>query len=133
MEKVNLQVFIEDLEETILRLHNQFRNWEEKYDQFKKIRKFLSEPGAKEFTPEIQEEMETYDRYRFYKGKFYAYYHVLNNLGSDVIPVLKRLRGIEMTSSIVIEKKAHYTEVMGHFDTDEWLAIKNQEPKVENN
>ena len=122
--KNNPQVFIEDLEETILRLHTHMRQQEEQYDQFKKVKKFFSKTGLKLYDKKLQQEIEAKRGYDYYQGKFYAYYWVLENFNSDVIPILKRLRGIEMTGNMVWERKAHYSGITGHFDTDEYLAKK---------
>lgn len=113
MNPKNVQIFVEDLEETLLRLHNQLRNWEEKYDQFQKKSFFKK-----------KEMQEDFRRYTYYQGKFYAYYYVLLRFGSSVPSVLKRLRGIEMTSSIVTESKMHYTEIYGHFPSKAFLNVK---------
>ncbi len=108
-----LKIFVEDLEETMLRLHVQLRAWEEQYDQFKKVPSKLSK------------ERKTYEdirhKYVYYQGKFYAYFHTLLKLGSDVPSVIGRLRGVHMTSSVVWEEKGHYTEIYGHFKTDQYL------------
>lgn len=107
--------FIEDLEETELRLHTYLRRLEEDYDQFKK-------------RPLLKKRKE-YDKakknYIYYKGKFYAYYSVLESLGSDVPKVLTRLRGIiSPRHNELMETKMHYSEVSGHFPTDEYLEFK---------
>ena len=112
-EENKVKIFVEDLEETILRLHVQLRNWEEQYDQFRKKPRL----DRKQFNI-------IHARYVYYQGKFYAYYHVLLHLGSDVPKVLTRLRGIKMTSAVVTESKAHYTEIYGHFPSKELLEIK---------
>lgn len=111
-----VKIFVEDLEETILRLHVQLRAWEEECDQWKKVPYLKREKRAML--------LDRHQKYVYYKGKFYAYYHTLLKLGSDVPRVLQRLRGIEMTSSVVAESKMHYTEIYGHFPTVQSLESK---------
>lgn len=104
-----LKIFIEDLEETILRLHVQLRGWEEEYDQFKK------QPILKD----RENFKKAFRQYVYYHGKFYAYYFVLDKLGSDVPKILQRLRGIEIINNTAWELKAHYSEIFGHFPTNQ--------------
>jgi len=119
------QIFVEDLEETILRLHVWFRELEEENDQFKKAKKFLGKIGVKRYSKDLQKEMRQYEKYLYYRGKFYAYHYVLESFGSSVAPVLTRLRGITSPKhNVLMETKAHYSEVKGHFDTDEFLKAK---------
>ncbi len=127
----SIQIFIEDLEETVLRLHTYMRGIEEPYDQFKEKKKFLRQTGTKKLSEKIQKEMKAWDEYHYYRGKFYAYLFVLDKLGSDVPKILERLRGLKWVGNTVFESKAHYSEVYGHFDTD---AIKSNQkfPKVGN-
>ena len=108
------KVFIEDLEETELRLHTFLRSVEERYDQFKKKPKRFDKKGWEEYN-------ESRRQYTYYQGKFYAYFFVLEKMGSNVPSVLRRLRGIGMTSSKCWETKMHYTEVYGHFPSDDFL------------
>jgi methionine synthase II (cobalamin-independent) len=108
-----VKIFVEDLEETMLRLHVQLRAWEEQYDQFKKIPSKFSK-GRKDYE-------EIKQHYTYYQGKFYAYFHTLLKLGSTVPILISNLRGVHMTSSVVWEEKAHYTERYGHFKTDQYL------------
>ncbi len=114
MDKDKIRIFVEDLEETELRLHTYLRDLEEKFDQFKKRPIFKKK---KEFD-------ESFRKYTYYQGKFYAYYFVLEKLGSDIPKVLQRLRGIVMNSRYVFEMKAHYTEIYGHFPTEKALKLK---------
>lgn len=107
--------FVEDLEEAELRLHTYLRRLEEDWDQFK-------------YRP-ILKKREEYDKakkeYIYYKGKFYAYYYVLESLGSDVPKVLQRLRGImSPRHNELMETKMYYSEIKGHFPTDEYLKFK---------
>jgi hypothetical protein len=110
-----LRVLQEDLEEIIIRLHYQLRQWEEDYDQWKKNPRFGEQKKKRDLT---------YDQYRYYEGKFYAYFFVLEHLGSGLPRILTRLRGIEFKGNQVIETKMHYTEIYGHFESDKVLRAK---------
>ena len=111
------KIFVEDLEETLLRLHTWFRDLEEKNDQFKKAKKFLEKSGIKRYNEELKKEMDLYHQYIYYQGKLYGYLFVLGQLGSDVPKIIERLRGIMSPGpNMMMETKAHYSEVKGHFD-----------------
>ena len=115
LEKIN--IFKEDLEETILRLHTYLRSIEEEYDQFKK-RPVWNKEKKINFDKRKKE-------YIYYKGKFYAYLYVLNQLESDVPKIIERLRGItDYDDNTMIETKMYYSEIKGHFPTQEYLKIK---------
>lgn len=124
----DLQQFVEGLEETILRLHTWFRELEEKYRQFRWAKKFCRNQGIKiKLGEDKRKEMKDFLEYRYYVGKFYAYFYVLEQLGSDVPKVLERLRGIVKAGhNEIMETKMHYTEVKGHFETDEYKTRKNK-------
>ena len=127
--KEDLQRLVEDLEETVLRLHVNARDWEERYDQFKKSRN-LAKKGIinfKKVDDTLRDELEHSRLYTFYKGKIMAYMYVLEELGSEVPQIINRLRGVKKKDdNSVIESKMHYTERKGHFASDDFKNWKKQ-------
>jgi hypothetical protein len=116
MELKDIKILIDDMEEVILRVHTHLRAKEEEWDQFKKKPLFDKEKREK-FSRD-------YKNYVFYKGKFYAYWWILKKLGSKVPVILENLRGIEIIGNEAVEKKSHYSEIYGHFDSYEYLNKK---------
>lgn len=127
-----LQAFVEDVEETVLRLHVNARNWEEKYDQFKKSNGLIlkGKINIRHIDDAMREELKFKGEYTYYQGKLMAYIYVLENLGSEVPCLIERLRGIkQVAGNQMIETKAHYSEVKGHFDTEQWKEWKKRHGK----
>ncbi len=128
--KEDLQRFVEDLEETVLRLHVNARGVEEQFDQFKKSNGLRKKKtiNIKHVDDQLRKELEARDEYGYYQGKMMAYMFVLENLGSEIPTTIGRLRGImQVRHNMMMETKAHYSEIKGHFETDmfkKWKAKK---------
>jgi hypothetical protein len=126
MKKENeIKSLIEDLEETVLRFHTWFRDEEEKNDQFKKVKAFFKKKGVRVINESLAKEIIAYHEYLYFRGKLYAYLYILKEAKSDVAEVIYRLRGIILKdSNTMMETKAHYSGIKGHFDTDDYLEFK---------
>ena len=94
IKEKNGMKFIEELEETVLRLHVNGRRLESENKNFKKIINKIEKQGYSILTPKDKIEMSIYKDYKYYEGKEMAYIYCLEQFGyKDVPNLISRLRG----------------------------------------
>ncbi len=77
MKENKKQIWQEDLEETVLRIHVELRRLEIRYKYFAKIKEKIEKPRISLMTKKDKIQLSEWGEYRFYQGKMYAYFYFL--------------------------------------------------------
>lgn len=95
MKKEQYNKLIEELEQTVLRLHVDEIRVRGENKQFAKIIKIIEKKGESNISQQDKIMLSIWgDRYRYYFGKMMAYIYCLEQLGAPTVPnLISRLRG----------------------------------------
>ena len=111
-EEVRREKLINELEETVVRLHYYLRCAEEKEGRrFRRIREKIGKKGVGFLGQRDKADLIAWEAYKYYQGKFYAYLFVLQGLGQmELFNVIKRIRGLKYTENEIHETKFYPAE-----------------------
>lgn len=101
------QKLIEELEETVIRLHAYLRRLDNENKRFSVIKGKIEKKGPSIFTQKQKIETSLWGEERYFHGKMMAYMFVLDQLGHKDLPkIIQRLRGMKQISEAkIIETK----------------------------